>query len=310
MAVTLPAATVAVVIPCFNAAPWIAKTIDSVLRQPCADVRVIVVDDGSTDTSVEAVGAYGDAVELIAGPNRGACHARNLGHRRARDLGAGYVIFLDADDYFEGDMLAGAMEAAVTHGADMVLSDMHLEYDEGRRTTRRLYEGRIAPEAFFIGWMEGDYVNPSGILWRTDFVTEVGGWDESLARAQDIEITLRAMFARPLIVKNDRGAAIHARLNPDSITQNQSLRALDSRFRAISGLVARARGTGFASAIPLLCREIYHIARAAFRAGERDLGRRAVAFLRAEGYRDHPGSRAHTLVAGLIGLETKVRLWK
>lgn len=301
---------VCVVVPCYNAGPWLAQTVQSVLDQSHPHKSIIVVDDGSTDTSVEVARGFGDAIHLETGPNRGACHARNLGHRRALERGARYVLFLDADDYLEGDNLAGAVAVAEAHGADIVLSDMHLEYPGGRRELRHFYSGQIKPEAFFEGWMSGRYVNPTGILWRSDFVTGIGGWDESLARAQDLDIAMRATFANPVIWKNDQGAAIHARLNPNSITQNQSLKALDSRYRANKGLVERARGTTFAPFIPLVCREIYHIARAAFKTGETDLGRTALAFVRAEGYRDHPGTTAHKIAAGLLGLERKVRLWK
>ena len=301
---------VAVVIPCYNAQEWIAKTIRSALDQGYPSKEVIVVDDGSSDGSVAAIEAMGVDLTLETGPNRGACHARNRGHAIALEHGADYVVFLDADDYFEGEILAGAVAVAEEHGADMVLSDMHLEYEGGVREIRHRYQGRVAPEEFFHGWMSGDYINPPGILWRAGFVTEVGGWDESLARAQDLEITLRALLQGPRVWKNDRGAAIHARLNPNSITRNQSLKALDSRFRANAGLVEKARGTSFARTIPLLCREVYHIARAAFKAGETDLGRRALRFARAEGYKAHPGTRAHALAARLLGLETKVRLWK
>lgn len=301
---------VCVVIPCYNAAPWIAKTIASVLDQAYPAKSVIVVDDGSTDGSVAAVEALGDKVTLLTGPNRGACHARNRGHREAVARGAEYVVFLDADDYFEGEILGSAAQLAWEKGADMVLSDMHLEYEGGRRDLRPRYSGQVAPERFFRGWMEGDYINPPGILWRTGFVADVGGWDESLARAQDLEFTLRSLLSRPVIWKNETGAAIHARLNPNSITRNQSFKALDSRFRANSGLVEKARGTAFAETIPLICQEIYFIARAAFKAGEAELGRKALAFARAEGYRDHPGTTAHRLAATVLGLETKVRLWK
>lgn len=269
-----------------------------------------MIDDGSTDDSVSAVRAIKEDITLETGPNRGACHARNQGHRIAVERGAEYVVFLDADDYFEGEILAGAVAVAEAKGADMVLSDMHLEYEGGRRDIRHRYAGQVAPEEFFHGWMSGDYINPPGILWRSGFVTDVGGWDESLARAQDLEMTLRALLHGPVVWKNDQGAAIHARLNPNSITRNQSLKALDSRFRANSGLVERAKGTPFARTIPLLCQEIYYIARAAFKAGEVDLGRRALRFARAQGYKAHPGTPAHALAARVLGLETKVRLWK
>lgn len=303
-------AHVCVVIPCYNAEPWIAKTIESALSQSHPHTSVVVVDDGSSDGSVDRVRAFGNRVTLRTGPNRGACHARNAGHAIAKTQSADYVVFLDADDYFEGEILAGAVAAATEYAADMVLSDMHLEYEDGRREVRHRYSGDVAPEEFFLGWMRGDYINPPGILWRSGFVDEIGGWDESLARAQDLDITLRALLERPRIRKNETGAAIHARLNPNSITRNQSEKALRSRYTVSRRLAERVAGTSFAPAEPLLCQELYHIARAAFKAGHVGLGREVLAFVQAQGYRKHPGTRMHALVAGVLGLETKVRLWK
>jgi len=164
---------VCVVIPCYNAAPWIEKTITSALTQSYPSKEVIVVDDGSTDDSIAVVRAMEADVTLSIGPNRGACHARNQGLHIAIERGADYVVFLDADDYFEGEIMAGSVAIAQAHTADMVLSDMHLEYADGSREIRHRYEGLIAPETFFHGWMSGDYVNPPGILWRTSFVTHI-----------------------------------------------------------------------------------------------------------------------------------------
>ena len=301
---------VCVVIPVYNAEDWISRTIQSVLEQDYANVAVIAVDDGSTDNSVEEVRAFGQKVRLKTGPNRGACHARNQGLAIASEAGADYVIFLDADDYLEGEMIAGSVLEANRNKADMVLSNMHLEYPDGTREIRQRYQGQVAPETFYEGWMRGDYVNPSGILWSVEFVNSIGGWDESLARAQDLEITLRALLASPVIWKNEDGAAIHARVNPNSISNKQSEKALSSRYHAVSGLVEKAQGTSFEKYNDLMYREIYHIASAAFRADFTDLGRILVTYLKDRDYSKHPGSRLHSIAASLIGLENKVRLRK
>lgn len=300
---------VCVVLPVYNAQEWIARAILSV-QESFEDALIVAVDDGSTDGSVDVIRSLPTPVRLETGPNHGACHARNRGLEIALAEGADYVLFLDADDYIEGPMLAGALAEARTHNADIVLSDMHLEYADGRREERHYYSGTVAPKEFFRGWMEGAYVNPTGILWRAAFVRDIGGWDESLARAQDLELTLRAMLSDPVIRKNEKGAAIHTRVNDNSISRSQSERALSSRHRAITGLIDKIKDTDFADITPLLQRELYHISRAAFKAGYRDLGRRGVNLLRAQGYRDHPGTRAHGVVARLLGLETKVGLWK
>ncbi len=307
---TAPSMTLAVVIPLYNAAPWIGRTIRSVLDQNCPGVSVIVVDDGSTDGSLAALAAFHDQITLEAGPNRGACHARNCGLALAEAQSAEYILFLDADDYLEGLMLAGSLAEARTHDADMVLSNMHLEYADGRRMLRPLYQGDVAPEDFFRGWMgEQGYVNPSGILWSVGFVRRIGAWNESLARAQDLDITMRAMLFNPKIRKNEAGAAIHARVNDGSISRNQSERALRSRFQAVSGLIAPVRESSFALMLPLLYQEIYFVARSAFREGYRSLGREILTLLRNEGYHKHPGTRLHRLAASFLGLERKVRIW-
>lgn len=301
--------SLAVAIPCFNAEPWIARAIDSVLGQDYPSSTVIVVDDGSSDGSLERVRGYGDDVVQRTGPNRGACHARNEGLRLAAEHGASHVLFLDADDYLEGELLAGAAETSVMRGADIVLSNMHLELADGRRKQRFRYSGRVAPEALFEGWMLMDYVNPSAILWRTDFVQRIGGWDESLARAQDLDITLRAMLHHPVIWKNECGAAVHCFINRASVSNNVSRRATESRLRVQERLLGRIEGTSFERYAPLLCREIYSISRAAFRTGEIDLGRRGMEILRAQRFRGHVGTIAHRLAASLLGLEAKVRIW-
>lgn len=303
------AKSLCVVLPVYNAEDWVGRAIGSV-QDSCPEALIVAVDDGSTDGSVDVIKAISPPVVLETGPNRGACHARNRGLAIAGEHGADYVLFLDADDYIEGPMLRAALAEAEAHDADTVLCNMHLEYEGGRRDERYHYSGTVTPEAFLRGWMEGRYINPSGILWRCRFLEKIGGWDESLARAQDLEMSLRAMFFDPKIRKSEDGAAIHARVNDNSISRSQSERALDSRHRAVTGLIDRARGTSFADSIPLLQRELYHISRAAFKAGYRDLGRKGVALLKTQGYRDHPGTWAHGQLARVIGLERKIALWK
>lgn len=305
-----PAPSIAVVVPCYNAAPWVSRAVTSVLEQDCPGAAVVVVDDGSSDGSAEVIRAtFGDRVALLTGPNRGACHARNRGLAWAEETGAPYVMFLDADDYHEGEILAGSLAEAQAHGADMVLSNMHLEYPDGTRELRPRYAGQVTGREFLFGWMQGDYVNPSGIVWRTGFAREIDGWDESLSRAQDLDITLRATLEDPVIRKNEIGAAIHARVNPGSVSTLQTEAALSSRFRAVAGLLDRTKGGPNADIAPKLHEELYSIARAAYKARHYALGRQIQARLATEGHTRHHGTRPHKIVCSLIGLERKTRLW-
>lgn len=305
----------AVVIPCYNAAAWLERGINSVLAQVRPDtsdveVSIILADDGSTDNSVSVASGFGDRVQILTGPNRGACHARNAGLAEATSQGCDYLVFMDADDYYEGDTLIAATRLAIRREADMVLSRIVMEDAKGGREPHPGYTHRVMPEAFFEGWILGRFVTPLSIVWRTGFIEKIGSWDESLVKNQDLDISLRAMFHRPVIWVNDEGLAIYSKVNPKSITRSPSVRSLESEFRVRRSLVDGARNTSFAPTIPHIHRETYRVARSAFRTGEIELGRQVLAYLRSEGYRSHPGTLAHRLAASVLGLERKTRLWR
>ena len=73
-----------VIIPAYNRARLLPAAIDSVLAQETRDFELIVVDDGSTDGTIDVVRSYGEQVKLLSQPNRGPGAARNLGIRHAR----------------------------------------------------------------------------------------------------------------------------------------------------------------------------------------------------------------------------------
>lgn len=122
---------VSVVIPCFNAVAYVGTTIESVLRQSWGAVEVVVVDDKSTDATVQVVTAIAsrDArVRLIQLPrNHGAPAApRNVGVAAARGE---WVAFLDADDLWHPRKLELQMKALNAHGTLMCSTRMKDFYD-------------------------------------------------------------------------------------------------------------------------------------------------------------------------------------
>ncbi len=123
---------VSVVIPCFNAAQFVDKTIESVLAQTHANFELIVVDDKSTDDSVRVVQSYvrtDPRVKLIQMPrNAGAPAApRNAGVAIAQGE---WVAFLDADDIWHPRKLEMQMRALAEHGVQMCSTQMKDFHDE------------------------------------------------------------------------------------------------------------------------------------------------------------------------------------
>ena len=95
---------VSVVIPAYNAAPYILTAVRSALAQRGVELEVIVVDDGSKDETRDLVTSVSDTrLRLLADTNHGPAHARNQGCRAAR--ATGYVAFLDADDSWDSEKL-------------------------------------------------------------------------------------------------------------------------------------------------------------------------------------------------------------
>jgi glycosyltransferase involved in cell wall biosynthesis len=110
------ALAVDVVISNYNYGAYVTAAIDSALRQSHAEVRVIVVDDGSNDDSRERLSAYAEAVELVLQENRGQAAALNAGLERCQ---GDVVIFLDADDLLRADLAA---RVAATFATDRAIA--------------------------------------------------------------------------------------------------------------------------------------------------------------------------------------------
>src|SRR6187455_1571588 len=98
---------VTVAIPCFNARPWIQEAVRSAFAQTWQEKEIIVVDDGSSDGSLDALAVFEGAIRLIQNEHRGGNHARNAALHEARGE---WIQFLDADDYLEPQKIAKQFE--------------------------------------------------------------------------------------------------------------------------------------------------------------------------------------------------------
>jgi glycosyltransferase involved in cell wall biosynthesis len=124
---------VTVIIPAYNAGPYLADCLDSLLGQTLADIEVICVDDGSTDDSLATMKSYAQAdsrVKVLHQENAGAGAARNAGLAVAEGE---YLSFVDADDFFEPTMLEDVYGRCTTDDADVCLfKARYFETDSGR----------------------------------------------------------------------------------------------------------------------------------------------------------------------------------
>lgn len=128
--------TISTVIPCYNAAPFLRETLDSVLNQTCPPIEVIVIDDGSKDGSGDIAESYGPPVRVIRQENQGESVARNRGMDEAQ---GDWIALLDADDRWVPHKLERQLAALndAPHDVVCVYSDMVLFGSVERRVWRR-----------------------------------------------------------------------------------------------------------------------------------------------------------------------------
>ena len=117
---------ISVIVAAFNAEGCIARCLDSILAQSFRDFELLVLNDGSTDSTQDIIGLYKDErVKSFCQQNHGVAYTRQKGLEMARGR---YSVFVDADDWIEADMLEGLHGKAIETDADMVLCDIVEEF--------------------------------------------------------------------------------------------------------------------------------------------------------------------------------------
>ena len=173
---------VSVVIPAFNAEPYIAEAIEGVLDDSHRPLEIIVVDDGSTDRTAAVVERFHEEVTLIAQPNRGISAARNAGFAATH---GSYLATLDADDRWVGGRLA--LQLAVLDARP----DVDLVYGHARQFLSPELDPeersrlRIAREVIAVRTV-------TSMLARRAAFERVGPFEEEYAVGQSLSWTLRA----------------------------------------------------------------------------------------------------------------------
>jgi glycosyltransferase involved in cell wall biosynthesis len=189
---------VSILVPAFNAAKWIGDTISSALGQTWPDKEVIVVDDGSTDRTLEIARAFeGRDLRVVAGEHRGAAAARN----RALSLAGGDLIqWLDADDLLAPDKIALQMKAAGEERSDLVLlsSSFGTFYHRPRKArfaANALWQD-LSPADWLVTSLSGTlWMNPAVWLVSRRLAEKAGPWDERLSADDDGEYVARMVAA-------------------------------------------------------------------------------------------------------------------
>jgi glycosyltransferase involved in cell wall biosynthesis len=196
---------VSVVIPVYNRADLLPRSIESALAQTCPTREIIVVDDGSTDGSAEAASRCGGSVRVIRQANQGVAAARNAGIRAASSE---WVAFLDADDALLPQAIESNLACAAAHPeADVIYGDA-IVVDSGGRAEGLFLDGKPPAEGWvFDRLLNSGFINCSAVMVRRQALLDVGLFRAGMRHAEDYELWLRlarlcefAMVPEPIAV--------------------------------------------------------------------------------------------------------------
>jgi len=248
---------VSIVIPAYNAAGYIAATVDSARAQDYKPKEIIVVDDGSTDATAAICARYGRRIKYIKQKNAGPGAARNRGIEAARGE---LIAFLDADDaWLPGKLTRQVRLMRAKPRPGLSFTDFLFErepdqppvrafslspqlYDHPRRPV--VNKAFVAENLLFEPLLLRNYIGTSTVVAYKQCLVDAGLFDPTLPSAQDRELWLR-------VAKKYRMAYIDEPLteyhyNPNSITRASQKRLINiilllERHYGDAGAATRAK---------------------------------------------------------------------
>jgi len=218
---------VSIIIPLYNSEKYITQALDSVFAQDYPNMEVIVVNDGSTDDSINRLSPYLDKIILINQGNSGAAAARNTGI--IRSLGE-YIAFLDADDIW----LPGKITAQVEFLESNSNSDFSVVHSNSVRWSVKdrgpidmTFDFRSLPNKLpdvHSGWILKNMVEHHCICLNTLMIKQpcfayTGLFNESLVIGEDTDMWIR--LATKLKIHKISDVYAVYRINPSSITHTE-----------------------------------------------------------------------------------------
>jgi len=307
---------VSIIVPCYNAEAYVAETVDSALAQTHPRVEVLVLDDGSSDRSVEVLRRFGERIRLETGPNRGV----NPTRRRGAELARGeFLQFLDADDLLLPRKLEACL-AAFRDDVDVVFCGLE-SFGPGVRSTatphglgyRLLHaalRGSAQPDRYPwdpdrpLEFFVRTGIQTSQPLHRASFYRKTGGFRDDLAQCDDYEFHFRlallgARFERiePVLVRYRQHDS------PDRIRHSE--RSASYVMRALTLMTQQAEGAGKLDpgVRAALAHRFALYARVFMRRGDPQHAARLYARARSLSRLPRSGGLAFDLLAAAVGIE-------
>jgi glycosyltransferase involved in cell wall biosynthesis len=229
---------VSILIPAYNKEEWIAETIESALAQTWNNKELIIIDDGSTDSTLEVIRRFeSKIVKVFPQENQGVCAARNKAYSMAQ---GSYIQWLDADDLLHPQKIEAQM-ARSSDGDDSLclrtaaFGSFYFRKEAARFQVTRLWQDLSPADWIITSFKERAWMNPTAWLVSRRLSDLAGPWDRRLALsgADDGEYIFR-VIAKSRAVEFCPKAKCYYRIGNLSSLNHNSERALNSLFLALT----------------------------------------------------------------------------
>lgn len=226
---------VSILIPSYNAERWLAQTLESVLCQTHQALEIIVVDDGSTDKTVDVAKAFAArGVSVICQPNAGAAAARNTAFRASHGA---FIQFLDADDLISPNKIGSQLARLLKAPGSVAMCQWSRFIDDPNNI-------RIRPDSCWrdlspVDWLVEAWSEGAGMLFPAMWlvpravVTRAGLWREDLSLNDDGEYFARVVLASTGVLFCPEGTAFYRSGIVGSLSGIRSERGWQSGFESI-----------------------------------------------------------------------------
>ena len=182
---------VSIIIPTFNERQYVVSAIESILNQTYYDYEIIVIDDGSTDSTDKALAPYKSKIRYFQQDNQGVAVSRNQGIAMAQgDL----IAFLDADDLFLPHKLAMQVDYFDRDpDLGMTISGWRVVDAQGKEISD-VEPWKYAPQLNLATAVLYKPARPSATIIRRKWCAKANGFDASLSSGEDLDLLLRLML--------------------------------------------------------------------------------------------------------------------
>ncbi|RYX82788.1 glycosyltransferase family 2 protein [bacterium] len=179
-----------VVMPVHNRATLVGMAIESVINQSSENCELIVVDDGSTDGTVEAVARFGNRVHLLQQKNAGPGAARNTGIAAAK---GDYIAFLDSDDLWMPWTLATYSQIIDQNNSPSLLMarEFSFESEDMLQDFKPEPEQTLRFKDYLASSQQDLSFGASSLVVRTEALRKVGGFEKRWINAEDLDLCLK-----------------------------------------------------------------------------------------------------------------------